>query len=90
MSCVVSLLKPIQLEVRNNEMLMLKCLTFLALYGLWMLKNVVFILPLAGRRGAWMVLPLRDIRLCCLSAVVCSYDLWVCDVSVLFVVRLVL
>jgi hypothetical protein len=48
-------------------------LTTLALYGLWMLNNVVFILSLAGRCGTWIFLPLRDIRLvfslCCCTSI---------------------
>lgn len=46
---------------------MLKCgeSTCLALYGLWMVNNTVFILPLAGRCGAWMFLPLLISPCCC-------------------------
>jgi hypothetical protein len=60
----------------------IESLACLVLYGLWMLSNAIFILRLAGRCRAWIFLPLRDIRL---LFPLYSHDLWVCNVSVLFV-----
>jgi hypothetical protein len=80
-------------KIKNIKMLTLRCQTrrliFLAVYGLWLLNNVVFILGVADLCGVWVFLPLCDLLLVFLSFLFCCvlhYDLWVCDVSVLFVV----
>jgi hypothetical protein len=77
--------------IRNIKILMLRCkighLIFLALCGLWMLNNVVFIQHLAGRHGIWVFYPLCDIILVFfIFCYIFSYDLGVSDISVSFVV----
>lgn len=62
--------------IKSNKILTLRCqiwlVIFLALCGLWMLNNVLFILCLAGRCRVWVFLPVCDTALCSFFSAVYS------------------